>query len=157
MRSNLLGIFAIGVLACSGGSGGGLMRADVAAMARYTDTLVTSAGGKPGVGPCAMFGSTRAGHCTITRSAGEIRSLVDGKSLAVVPDATTTFYGDDTCAALPGFGAPNGAQRWDLLPGATRFVPAGTLPPNDHNVKLDAIVVAPNGTDVCFQFQFPYG
>lgn len=82
--------------------------------------------------------------------------LMTTAALPLMADSTTTFYGD-SCASVAGFGIPNGQHRFDFLPGTTRHKPNGTLPPNTNNVQLRAIVVSASGTDVCFEYEFPYG
>ena len=156
MTKRTLSVAAVLLLGCSGAVTGG----DTRSLSRYTDKLLTAASAPTGGATCSMFGFTREGYCSVTRTAAEVQKLVDGTSLAIVEDPGPFPYGHGqfSCANVVDFGRPNGPNRFELLPGAKRFVPTGApLPPNQNNVKLNAIVVAPNGTDVCFEYQFPYG
>lgn len=148
LRLNTLAI-ALAVLGCSGALTGG-----VSPFERYTDVLMTTAALPVGGLRCEMFGGTRVGYCEATRTPAEVASLL--AALPLMADSTTTFYGD-SCASVAGFGIPNGQHRFDFLPGTTRHKPNGTLPPNTNNVQLRAIVVSASGTDVCFEYEFPYG
>jgi hypothetical protein len=143
-------LLLLGALGCSGA----LTRGGAPAFEKYTEKLLAGGGLTPGVERCEMYGGTRAGYCTVKRTAPEIAALV--ASLPLAADGVTTWYGD-SCASVIGFGSPQGPSRFELLPGAQRHVPNGTLPPNQSNVKLKAVVVSPTGTEVCFDYHFPYG
>lgn len=141
---------------CDRCGAGAWNRANVGAFERYAGALQRAAGTGLKLEKCAMFGMSRAGYCLLRGPSPEVSKFVG--AFSVTPDDPKERYYKDGCANLAAFGTPTPATASHVLrPGASLGRPAGPLPSNTDNVKLDAIAVDPSGERVCLEFQFPYG
>lgn len=109
------------------------------------------------VSGCHMFGPTRAGYCLATASPKAWAALERSLGLREVK-LEPAFQ--RSCLDLDGYGKSSASQPSPREPLArTKGLQAGSaaLPTNTNNVHFVALYLNPAESEVCFEYEFPYG
>lgn len=124
---------------------------------RYTELLNERAHAGLTLGKCGMFGPTRQGYCLARTSPATWPALE--RSLGLTPGKPEETF-KNSCLDFDGYGrkVADSPEAREALPGVRMLVKGAVpLPPNTDNVHFVALYLNPSGSELCFEYQYPYG
>ena len=131
-------------------------RINQAPIATYAEKMIQVSGAAVKIQKCEMFSGTRAGSC---RLEGEPEALKAFVTAFAADEENIDPMFKQSCLDFSAFGN----KRPDKKPGSSpkqgckRYKPKTQLPPNQTNVHVRALYLAPKAQAVCIELYYPYG